>query len=260
MPDAITTLIGPRPRAALLDELVRDVDLPRKLAATVTVMIAGAALYGAALGLWRGGSQVAYAAIKLPLVLIATAALTLVFNWMSAVLLGLGVRFAQVAVLSFLVLAVAAVLLASLAPVAWLFAVSAPEPSLDARATHNLLYLLHTGMVAGAGLAGMAVLWRTLVRMAAERHGDGRERARRIFAAWVLSFALVGGEVAWALRPFVGSIYYPPAFLRPDALDGNVYEFVARDVLPYLLFDADAGPIRPLPTALSEPQGGSRDG
>ncbi len=231
MADAITALIGPRPREALLDELARGVDLPRKLGLAVAVMIACAALYGAALGLWRGGAQVTYAAIKLPLVLISTAALTMVFNWMTAVLFGLHVRFAQVAVLSFLALGVAAVVLASMAPVAWLFSVSVPPPSLEARATHNLLYLLHTGLVAGAGLAGMAVLWRTLEQLA-----GSRRRARRVFCAWVLSFALVGGEVAWALRPFVGSIYYPPAFLRPDALDGNVYEFVARDVLPYLLF------------------------
>ena len=230
MPDAISVLIGPRPRAVLLDELTRGVGLPRKLTAALTVMVTGAALYGAALGLWRGGAQVAYAAIKLPLVLIATAALTMVFNWMSAVLLGLRLRFAQVAVLSFLALGVAAVLLGSMAPIAWLFAVSASEPSLEARTVHNVLYLLHTVLVGGAGLAGVAVLWRTLARLA-----DSRPRARRVFVAWVLSFAVVGGEVAWALRPFVGSIYYPPALLRPDALDGNVYEFIARDILPYML-------------------------
>lgn len=240
MSDAITALIGPRPRAALLDELARGVDLPHKLGLTVTAMVAGAALYGVALGLWRGGAQVAYAAIKLPLVLLVTAALTMVFNWMSAVLLGLRVRFAQVAVLSALALGVAAVVLASLAPVAWLFSVSVPVPSLEARTTHNLLYLLHTTLVGAAGLTGMAVLWRTLERLA-----DDRRRARRIFAAWVLSFALVGGEVAWALRPFVGSIYYPPAFLRPDALDGNVYEFIARDVLPYLLYGSESAPTVP---------------
>ena len=247
MSDAITALIGPRPRAALLDELTRDVDLGAKLVVTGSALVAGAAIYGAALGLWRGGAQVAYAAVKLPLVLMVTAALTMVFNWIAAVLLGLQVRFAQVAVLSFLALGVAAVLLASLAPVAWLFSVSAPVPSLEARATHNLLYLLHTAIVGGAGLAGMAVLWRTLRRLA----GD-RRRAKRIFTAWVLSFALVGGEVAWALRPFVGSIYHPPAFLRPDALDGNVYEFVARDVLPYLLLGREPVPV--------QRSGGDQDG
>lgn len=245
MPDAITTLIGPRSRGAFLDELARGVDLPHKLAATMTVMIAGAALYGAALGLWRGGPQIAYAAIKLPLVLIVTAALTMLFNWMSAVLLGLAARFAQVAVLSFLALGVAAALLASLAPVAWLFAVSAPLPSPEARTTHNLLYLLHTVLVAAAGLTGMSVLWTSIERLDAEQGSSSRRRTRQIFVAWMLSFALVGGEVAWALRPFVGSIYHPPAFLRSEALDGNVYEFIARDILPYLLFAHESATAAP---------------
>ena len=48
-------------------------------------------------------------------------------------------------------------------------------------------------------------------------------------------FALVGGEVAWALRPFVGSVYKPVVFLRADALDGNVYEFIFTEILPHLL-------------------------
>jgi hypothetical protein len=52
----------------------------------------------------------------------------------------------------------------------------------------------------------------------------------------VLGYALVGGEVAWALRPFVGSVSprYPIVFLRQDALEGNVYEFIGSDIVPYL--------------------------
>jgi hypothetical protein len=40
--------------------------------------------------------------------------------------------------------------------------------------------------------------------------------------------------VAWALRPFVGSIYHPVVLVRPDAFDGNVYEFIWTDIYPYL--------------------------
>jgi hypothetical protein len=41
--------------------------------------------------------------------------------------------------------------------------------------------------------------------------------------------------VAWALRPFVGSVYYPIVFLRHDALQGNVYEFIITGIFPFLL-------------------------
>lgn len=227
---AIPALIVPRRRAAWLDELLRGVGALPKLLALVTVMVAGAALYGAVIGMWRGGQQVIWAALKLPLVLIATAALTMVFNWMTALLWGLRVRFVQVAALSFLALAVAAVVLASLVPVAWLYTVSAPEVSLYERTTHNLLYLLHTLLVGVSGLVGTVTLWRAL-----EVCSNHRRQARRIYWTWLVTFAVVGGEVAWALRPFVGSIYYPVAFLRDDALDGNVYEFIWRDIVPYLL-------------------------
>jgi hypothetical protein len=33
----------------------------------------------------------------------------------------------------------------------------------------------------------------------------------------------------------VGSVYKPVVFLRQDALEGNVYEFVFTDILPHLL-------------------------
>jgi hypothetical protein len=195
-------------------------------------MIAGAALYGAVLGAWRGGPQVVYAAVKLPLVLLVTSLLTLAFNWLTGFLLGLRIGVVKAAATNFLVLATAALLLASLAPVAGLFVLSAPPPGLDERTTHNLLYLLHTGLVGLSGLAGTVVLWRALVRLTGQPG-----QAARIFVIWTVTFAVVGGEVAWALRPFVGSIYYPVAFLRADYLDGNVYEFILRDIAPHLFSD-----------------------
>ena len=54
---------------------------------------------------------------------------------------------------------------------------------------------------------------RTLERLASDR-----DRARRIFAAWLMIFALVGGEVAWAFRP--SSAALPTASsLLPDSLN-----------------------------------------
>ena len=214
---------------AFLDELERGVGLGRKQFVLMMVMTASAALYGAVLGSWRGEGQVVYAAVKLPLVLLVTSALTMLFNWMTALVLGVRASFLQVAVLTHLALAVAAVVLASLVPVVWLFTLSAPPPSLEARTTHNVLYLFHVAIVGLAGLVGVANLWGSLRHIAGES-----QAARRILVAWLLTFALVGGEVAWALRPFVGSIYYPVAFLRQDALEGNVYEFILRDIMPHL--------------------------
>jgi hypothetical protein len=222
-------LLSPRRRADLLGELITGVGTGGKAAGLLATMVCGAALYGAVLGAWRGGMQPLYAAVKLPLVLLVTSALTLVFNWLTGYLLGLRIGLLKVAAINFLVLATAAVVLVSLVPVAGLFVYSAPAPALTERTTHNLLYLFHTGVVGLSALTGTTVLWRGLVLATGQTL-----RAARIFAMWFLAFMIVGGEVAWALRPFVGSIYHPVVFLRPDLFDGNVYEFIARDIAPHL--------------------------
>ncbi len=214
---------------ALLADAMAGRRLLRHWAALCVAMAAGAAVYGAVLGLWHGPRLALYVALKLPLVLLLTSALTVVFSWTTARLLGLRLAVGQVAVLTFLALAAGSVLPASMAPVAWLFTICAPAPSPAARTAHNLLYLLHTVFVGGCGLAGTVALWRAMTML-----GAPRRTVRAVYLLWVAAYALVGGEVAWILRPFVGSVFEPVVFLRQDALDGNVYEFIVTDILPHL--------------------------
>lgn len=217
------------------DELLSHILGPRPLGRTLVeltlLMAISAAGYGAVLGMWHGTRLAAYDAIKLPVVLIATSSFTVLFSWVAALALSVPLRFAQVAVLTFLALATASVVLVSLAPIAWFFTLCAPEPSTATRTTHNALYLMHTGFVAACGLAGTRALWHGMNRL-----GQPRSVVRRVYLLWVLGYAIVGGEVAWALRPFVGSVspQFPVVFLREDALKGNVYEFIGRDIVPYL--------------------------
>ncbi|HSS51329.1 MAG TPA: hypothetical protein VLX28_20490 [Thermoanaerobaculia bacterium] len=220
---------------SLLDELVAGRRLLHHWLRLCLGMAACSGVYGAVLGGWHGPRLAVYSAIKLPLVLLVTSALTVAFSWIAAALLGLRLRFGQVAVLTFLALAAGSLLLVSLAPVAWIFTVCSPPPSNQARTAHNVLYLLHTGFVGGCGIAGTATLWKALVRLELTPFDQSRRTLRAVYAVWVAAFALVGGEVAWALRPFVGSIYMPVHFLRADALAGNVYEFIFTDIVPHLL-------------------------
>lgn len=193
-----------------------------------------AAPYGATIGLWHGPRLGFYAAVKLPLVLLVTAALTIGACWIGARLSGWQVSFGAVVSLVLMPLAVAGALLASLSPVSLLFTLSAPPPGAGARLTHNVLYLTHTILIGVAALAGTVALRRRLRAVL----GD-RLRARRVLVSWLAIYAIVGGEVAWAFRPFVGSVYEEVRFLRPEPLDGNVYEFVLEDIVPYLAERAD---------------------
>ena len=193
------------------------------------ILVCGA-IYGSSLGAWRDPQLAFYTAIKVPLLLLTTAALTALFNWIIAALIGLPLKFTESVSMSLLPLAIASVILASAAPIVFFFDLSLPPPSSDQRTLHNLLYLTHTALVAGAGVTGTTFLRRRLLEVC---NGDAR-LARRVHATWVAAFAFTGGEVAWILRPFIGSVYLPVVFLRPDALHGNVYEFILTDILPHL--------------------------
>lgn len=188
------------------------------------------AFYGASLGAWHDARLAAYTAMKVPLLLLATAALTALFNWIVAALIGLPMDFGNSIELSLLPLAVASLILASCAPIVFFFDLSLPPPMPSERTLHNLLYLAHTAFVAGAGLAGTTFLRRRLLDVC----NGNAPLARRVHATWIAAFAFAGGEVAWILRPFIGSVYLPVVFLRSDALHGNVYEFIFTDILPHL--------------------------
>ena len=225
----LTELLHRRDR--LLAHILSNRPLGRTFLELTVVMVVSAALYGIVLGFWHGARLAAYDAVKLPLVLMITSAFTMLFSWIAALVFNVPVRFGQVVVLTLLGLATASVALASLAPAAWFFTLCAPAPSSAARTTHNSLYLMHTGLVAVCGMTGTRALWHGMLRL-----GQTRRVVRRVYVLWVLAYAIVGGEVAWALRPFVGSVSskYPIVFLREDALRGNVYEFIATDIIPYL--------------------------
>lgn len=216
-------------RRRLLDDIRLDVDVAgHTLVLFATIVLCGAA-YGASLGSWHSARLALYAAVKVPLMMLATAAITALFNWIVAAMLGLPLRLRQTFALSLVPLAIATIVAASLAPVAYFFAASLPPPSPSQRTLHNLLYLTHTILIAGAGITGTSFLRRILADVC-----GGGPRTARIYLLWLATYAFVGGEVAWALRPFIGSVYLPVVFLRPDALHGNVYEFIFTDIVPHL--------------------------
>ena len=185
------------------------------------VVLFGAAIYGWTFGLWRSPWLALYVAIKLPVLLVLTTSMVLVFNWLLAHIMGSGLGIAQVAALTYRAMAVACLVLVSLSPVSAFLAISCPQPRPYDDLSHNLLLLLHVLFVMGAGVYGNRVTLNGLHRLS--RPGTP---IKRLHFSWLATNAFVGGQLAWIMRPFLGSPNYPVAFLRPDALEGNFYEFV----------------------------------
>lgn len=205
----------------------------RDLASLAGFVVLACAVYGAILAGWRSPRLAAYGALKLPALFLGSMGVVALANWMVAVLLGSGLSFRDTLFIVFGAMTVSGWMLLALAPVALFFrATGVPTGGSDAalQYAHNAMLVTHIGVLAVAGFGGNAALRQGLRRSVRVTCPVGR-----LFAAWILCFAFVGCQLAWMLRPFVGSPFYPVAFLRADALERNFYEFVLGEVVPYLV-------------------------
>ena len=80
---------------------------------------------------------------------------------------------------------------------------------------------MHVGVIAFAGITGNARLLHLL------RHlSPSKAVAARVLFAWLAINLLLGTQLSWNLRPFIGSPGLPVEFLRADAFKGNFFETV----------------------------------
>jgi len=201
---------------------------PRRIRDQVGIIVIGAGCFGAAVGSWRAPEQALFAAVKLPLILLLTAGGNGLLNAMLAPLLGLSIPFRQsfLAVLSSF--AIAAAILGGMSPVAGFIIWNAPPLAAGQSnsSTHAGVMLLLVVTVAFAGIAANLRLWQLLRQLA-----GGRAVASRVLFAWLAGNLLLGSQLAWNLRPFIGAPGLPVEFLRVEAFKGNFFEAVGRSTV-----------------------------
>ena len=187
-----------------------------RLAAVAAVATAG---YGAAMGSFgvlygQSARQVLFSAVKSPLLIATTFALTVPSFVVLNLLLGLGRDLRDVVRALAATQVAVAVGLVSLAPLTLLWYVS--DPAYD----HALLFNAAAFAVAsGAAQRPLRRLYRPLI---------ARNRLHaRMLVVWLSVYAFVGIQGGWVMRPFIGKPDAPAEFLRPDKWD-NAYVIVAR--------------------------------
>ncbi len=188
------------------------------LLSCLAVILGGCAIYGATVGLWRSPLQAAYVAVKMPFVLLLTAFGNAILNGMLAQLMGTGLSFRQAFLAIVMSFAVAALILASLSPLVLFLLVNTPPLSRDGRGGDMMLIALvmtiaFAGIVANVRLLGLI-----------EFASRSRTTALRTLVAWLAGNLLLGSQVAWILRPYVGPPDLPVEFLRASPWQGNFFE------------------------------------
>ena len=188
----------------------------RRLAAAIAL---GGLTYGAVMGAYggvlsQGALQMLFSAVKVPMLLLVTFAITLPSFFVLNTLLGLRSDFGQVLRALLITQAVLAVVLASFAPYTALWYASSGD--------YDAAQLFNLAMFAAASLVAQAVL-RRLYRPLIARS----PKHRLLLGAWLGVYAFVAVQMAWVLRPFIGAPGVPTRFFREDAWS-NAYIVVAR--------------------------------
>lgn len=196
--------------------------------------------------------QMLASAVKLPLLFCLTLLVTFPSLYVFNALVGSRLSTLSVARLLVAMIAVMMAVLASLGPIVVFFAVSTTS--------YPFMKLLNVAMATIAGILGLAFLLRTLSRLAmaqdaidfppAESGIKGEDKAKAdeqknssaldqidvhadqntsaVFKIWVLVFALVGAQMSWVLRPFIGSPDLPFEWFR--SREKNFFIDVIRSI------------------------------
>ena len=228
---SLTTLL--RGEADTLHGWLRDGDAGRTLR-DMAVIVIGAGAYGAAMGWWRDPQQAVYAAIKFPLVILLTTLGNALLNAMLAPLLGLNLAFRQSLLAMLMSFTIASAILAAFSPLIFFIVLNAPPLQPGVAVPANTYFMIQLTQVAVIAFAGIAANLRLLQLL--RRLGGSVPVARKVLCAWLGGNFLLGTQLVWILRPFIGLPNLPVEFLRPNAFEGNFYETVFRAVLELLTF------------------------
>ena len=114
-------------------------------------------------------------------------------------------------------LALTVTVLASMATVAGFFALTSKS--------YSFIKLLHVAIFAYAGMSGLRYLLRSMTAL----FPTGTKRTPTgLFVLWLVLYMFVGTQMAWVLRPFVGSPDRAFEMFRPR--QGNFYESVLHSI------------------------------
>jgi hypothetical protein len=164
--------------------------------------------------------QIIYSGLKVPLLLCTSFVLSLPSFFVLSTLLGLRRDFAESVRAIVAAQAGLAIVLASLGPLTLFWYASSTD--------YNWALLFNGLMFAAASLAAQHLL-RGYYRPLIQRNA----RHRQMLACWGAVYVLVAIQLAWLLRPFIGSPGREVEFLRPEAWD-NAYVVVGRLILKTL--------------------------
>lgn len=196
-----------------------EAPLAGRLRWLVAFVVTGGLLYGAVMGSFSALApgryhQMLYAGAKVPLLLLATFVLCLPSFFIINTVAGLRDDLGQALQAIVGAQACVTLVLTGLAPLVAVFYLSSGD---------YLWAVLFNGILFGVATLSAQVVIRRYYRPLVRKD----RRHRWMLYAWFVTYAFVGIQMGWVLRPFIGDPNSPVRFFR-EAAWGNAYVVVGR--------------------------------
>lgn len=219
----------------VVESLKADVGLWHLARVFFGISLFMAALYGGVMGatsLLQGSSMllkhkllsIVCTGLKVPVLYLVTLAIVLPPIYVSNAFVGARLALRQMIAAALGALSVTTTVLGSMATIAVFFALTSRS--------YNFIKLLNVAIFAYAGVSGLSYLAKCLRAM---MPAGRRKIPQRLLVLWFVLYMFVGTQMAWVLRPFMGSPGMEFQVLRER--EGNFYESVLSSVRD--LFRAD---------------------
>jgi hypothetical protein len=207
-------------------------DIP--LGTFVPVAVLLGAIYGFFMGWfavssWHAGAarQLIASTLKLPALFVLTLLVTFPSLYVFNALVGTRLRFMDALRLLFATIVVNLAVGASLGPILAFFTLSTTS--------YSFMVVLNVVLLGISGLVALGFLLRTLHRLSVSAHavpissegstepglGPPDSAAHSVFYIWVVIYGLVGAQMGWLLRPFIGHPELPFEWFR--VREGNFF-------------------------------------
>ena len=152
------------------------------------------------------------AAVKIPALFVFTLLVCSLALYLLNLTFGMNLHFMPTMSLMTFALAVKGIMLGVFIPIVLLFSIVTES--------YHFLKVLHVVVFTIAGLTGAKVLFGGLKMLAPK--DLPWTKVRSLLVTWLLLYALVGAQLAWTLKPFLGTPYLPAT--PPFRLEsGNIY-------------------------------------
>jgi hypothetical protein len=185
----------------------------------VLVIVAFSIIYGIVMGSFNGPLQALVSGLKLPILILLSLFICFPAFYVIQYMLGSKLQLAKMANIVLSGFVVFSTIILSFMPIVLFFMITSDN--------YAFLKLLHVAIFIFAGIFGMRIIIQGL-KFSCEKRNIYPKLGIRVFKVWIIIFSFVSIQLAWNLRPFVGSKDLPFEIFREK--EGNFYLAVLQSV------------------------------